>query len=94
MLKVIMGFAVAGTLLMPASVLADPNEDRDPLPGSARISAEAMTKKINELGYDVRRLTSEAGHFEAQIVERKSGSVVKAKFNRNDGELIYAEVDR
>jgi hypothetical protein len=56
------------------------------------ISVETMKQKIDDLGYDVRRLKTKGGVFKAEIVERKYGGAVKAKFSRRDGELIEARL--
>jgi hypothetical protein len=91
MLKTIIGTALAGSLLMTVPASADRDHRGDRATGSERISTEAMAQKINDLGYDVRRLEFDDGEYEAQIVERESGGVVKARFDSKDGELIRAE---
>jgi hypothetical protein len=48
--------------------------------------------KINNLGYDVRRIETERSCFEAEIVDRGSGGGVKATFSRANGELLWAKL--
>jgi hypothetical protein len=50
-----------------------------------------MRQKIEDLGYDVRRLKSEYGRFEAHIVDRRSGGGVEAEFSARTGDLIRAK---
>ncbi len=56
------------------------------------ISIETMKQKIDALGYDVRRVKVHRGVFKARIVERQSGGVVEAIFDRTDGELVRARL--
>ena len=94
MFKTIIGTVVAGTLLMTVAAYAERDRRNDDAAGTPVISREAMTRKINDLGYDVGHLEAERGHYEAHIIERKSGSTVKARFDGKDGELIRAKSDR
>ncbi len=93
MLKTMIGFALATTLLTTLPASADRDRREAPASGPESVSTQAMAEKLNDLGYDVRRLESEERHFEAHMVERKSGGAVKARFDRKDGELIHAELD-
>lgn len=55
------------------------------------ISANAMAKKIQQLGYDVRRFKVDTGCFKARIIEHKTGGVVDATFSRANGQLLGAK---
>jgi hypothetical protein len=54
------------------------------------ISADTMKSRIDDLGYDVRRLKMDDGCFEAHIIERMSGGAVTATFSTT-GELVRAK---
>lgn len=56
------------------------------------ISIAAMKQKIDALGYDVRRLKTDDGVFRTRIVDRQTGGVVKATFDRTSGELVRARL--
>jgi len=58
----------------------------------APISAAAMKKKIDSLGYAVRRLTSGASCYQALMIDRDSGGRVRALFDMANGELVSAEL--
>jgi hypothetical protein len=51
----------------------------------------AMKQKIDNLGYDVRRIETERSCFEAEIADRGSGGGVKATFSRANGKLLWAK---
>ena len=55
-----------------------------------RISPSEMKAKLNDLGYDVRRIEAEHGKFDARLVERRSGRTVKATCT---GELVRAKLE-
>ena len=54
------------------------------------ISADMMKSRIDDLGYDVRRLKMDDGCFKARIVERTSGGALTATFSTT-GELVRAK---
>jgi hypothetical protein len=56
------------------------------------ISADEMKARIDQLGYDVRRLKSDDGYFNTIIVERNNGGAVRATFNAATGELVRASL--
>jgi hypothetical protein len=58
-----------------------------------RISPTKMKARLNDLGYDVRRIEMEHGKFDARVVERQSGRTVKATFNAHTGELVRAKLE-
>jgi hypothetical protein len=64
----------------------------DQSPQGQTISIDAMKQKIDDLGYEVRRLKIDDGTFKALIVERESGGAVKATFSAQNGELIKARL--
>jgi hypothetical protein len=51
-----------------------------------------MKQKIEALGYDIRRLKVDDGVFNAKIVDRQSGGIVKANFDHATGELVRAKL--
>jgi hypothetical protein len=59
-------------------------------PTAASISADTMRSRIDDLGYDVRRLKMDDGCFKAQIVDRASVGAVTATFSTT-GELVRAK---
>jgi hypothetical protein len=61
-------------------------------PVTPLISLDAMTQKIDALGYDVDRLKVDHGRFEARIVDRQTGGVVEAIFSMTTGELVRAKL--
>jgi hypothetical protein len=56
-----------------------------------KMISTAMKQKIDNLGYDVRRIETERSCFEAEIVDRGSGGGVKATFSKANGELLWAK---
>ncbi len=56
------------------------------------ISDTDLTARIDQLGYDVRRLKAEDRHYEAYLVERKSGGAVEATYDKTSGELLGARL--
>ena len=56
------------------------------------IARDTMRQKINDLGYDVRRLEVDDGFYKARIVDRASGGGVKATFSLATGELVRAKL--
>jgi hypothetical protein len=63
-----------------------------PDPQAASISKDAMRAKIENLGYDVRRLNTDGGCFKAHLVDRQSRGAVKAVFSVTTGELVRARL--
>lgn len=77
---------------MAASATAhESSSQRGPV-AAQTITADALKRKIDQLGYDVARLKFDDGVFEARIVDRASGGIVSAHFNPADGELIRARL--
>jgi hypothetical protein len=56
------------------------------------ISVAVLKARIDELGYDVRRLKAEEKHYEAYIVDRASGGAVEATYDRTSGDLLGARL--
>jgi hypothetical protein len=52
-----------------------------------------MKTRLNDLGYEVRRIEREHGNFDARLVERQCGRAVKATFNPRTGELVQAKLE-
>jgi hypothetical protein len=86
--------ALAGLAITGAALADDHAKDRRHENALTSISAETMRQKIDGLGYDVRRLKSEHGRFEAHIVDRQSGGGVEAVFSAGTGELLRAKLSR
>jgi hypothetical protein len=59
-------------------------------PVATSISADTMKSRIDDLGYDVRRLKMDDGCFKAHIIERLSGGAVTATFSTT-GDLVRAK---
>jgi hypothetical protein len=57
---------------------------------TATMPVSALKQKINLLGYDIRSVEVDDGVFKARIVDRETGSPVKAKFDSATGELLRA----
>ncbi|MFZ5790217.1 MAG: PepSY domain-containing protein [Pseudomonadota bacterium] len=70
---------------------AEDRRDCEGEAGPSQVSEEALVKKIDDLGYDVRRFEADDGCFEAHVVDRESGGAVKAIYSRIDGELLRAK---
>jgi hypothetical protein len=58
------------------------------------ISDGDLKVKIDQLGYDVRRLEAKDRHYEAHLVDRGSGGAVEATFDKSSGELVSAKLAR
>ena len=89
-LLVILGIATGTATLATA-------HDRDVRAGATAtpvIATDSMTRRIDQLGYDVLRLERDHGAFEARIVDRESGGIVKARFDTVSGELLRASLAR
>lgn len=56
------------------------------------ISVAVLETQIDALGYDVRKLKAEEKHYEAHIVDRRSGGAVEATYDRTSGELLGARL--
>ncbi len=89
--KFILAAAIVGGTLTAIPAWAD----RDHFPGHGTgpvpMTTDAMTRKVNDIGYDVRRLEAKQGRYEAHLVDRESGGGVKAHFDGRSGELLRAE---
>jgi hypothetical protein len=58
--------------------------------GAERLSSEQFQRKIDDLGYTIRRLEDKRGCIEAHLIDRSSGGSVEALFNAATGELVRA----
>jgi hypothetical protein len=82
-------------VIVAVSLTAIPaRADRDHPSDKGVGTAEAISRSINQLGYDLRRLKAEHGMYEARLVDRESGGGVKAHFDGKSGELLRAELIR
>lgn len=52
--------------------------------------AADLRASYEKMGYEVRRLKAEDRHYEAYLVERKSGGAVEATYDKTSGELLGA----
>ena len=90
-------FLVTLGMVSGAATLATAH-DRDVRAGvttaTQTIATESMQSRIDQLGYDVLRLDRDHGAFEARIVDRASGGIVKAHFDTVTGELLRASLAR
>lgn len=77
---VLAGLSIAAPL---SPVLADNNTP---------ISTEALTAKIDGMGYDVHRLNRNDGRYDAHLIDRETGHGVNAAFAANTGELMQASL--
>jgi hypothetical protein len=82
--------ALLGFVALSAPALAD-DPAKDHSDRIRTVTADTMRQKIDDLGYDIRRLKSEHGRFEAYIVDRQSGGAVAAVFSASTGDLIRAK---
>ena len=80
------------TLGMGATALARDDRESCYRLGQMEISVDAMKQKIDNLGYDVRRIETERGCYEVEIIDRGTGGGVKAMFSRASGELLWAKL--
>jgi hypothetical protein len=59
-------------------------------PQVVSLSTEAMKAKINDLGYEVRRIRVDGGCFRTFIFEPRTEVMVEATFSTATGELVRA----
>ena len=90
--RLIISVAIAAGALLAVPAWADREHRTDQKPTAGQISVQTMKRKINELGYEVRRIETEHGYFEAHLVEKQNGGAVKAQFDMTTGELVRAEL--
>lgn len=92
-MRYIFALAMIAGLGASGVALAD-NDGRGRATGAQEraMSAADMTAKFDELGYDIRRLTSDDAHYKAYMVDRESGGAVKVKLDKASGELIGAKL--
>jgi Peptidase propeptide and YPEB domain len=69
---------------------------REPVNGAQppAMSVAALKAQLVELGYDVARLKAEATHYEAYLVERRTGGAVEATYDKTSGVLLGARLAR
>lgn len=92
-MKTIAFFVILGMVTGTATIAtAHERDGRAGVTATQVIAADAMKRRIDQLGYDVLRLEREHGAFEARIVDRASGGIVKAHFDTVTGELLRASL--
>ena len=88
-------FAILGLAAGAATMAVAQDQDlRAGATATPAITADGMKSRIDQLGYDVLWLESEHGAFEARIVDRISGGIVKARFDTVTAELLRASLAR
>jgi hypothetical protein len=85
--------AIAASVVAGATLAHEESWPRQDSSQEQRISPIEMKAKLNDLGYDVRRIEAEHGKFDARLVERRSGRTVKATFNARTGDLVWAHLE-
>ena len=85
--------AIAAIVFAGATLAHEESRPRQDGSQEQRISPSEMKARLNDLGYDVRRIEAEHGKFDARLVERRSGRTVKATFNARTGELVRAKLE-
>jgi hypothetical protein len=90
--SLVLATMVLATGMGAAALARDDGESCQRVGQMEMISIDAMKQKIDNLGYDVRRIETERGCFEAEILDRVSGGGVKATFSRANGELLWAKL--
>jgi hypothetical protein len=58
------------------------------------IPVETVQKKVQEMGYEVRRVRLDDGCYKVYITEKTTGGEVEAYFNPANGELERAKLGR
>lgn len=90
-MKMIVFLAMLGVVAgVTTGAVASDREVRIEATGAPAIATESIKTRIDQLGYDVVRLERDDGAFDALIVDRASGGIVKAHFDLATGELLRA----
>jgi hypothetical protein len=55
------------------------------------VSEQAVSERMQSMGYDVGPLLRHDGHFHLTLVDRAGGGRVDAAFSATDGELLEAK---
>jgi hypothetical protein len=58
------------------------------------IPVETVQKKVQEMGYEVRRVRFDGGCYKVYITEKTTSGEVEAYFNPANGELVHAKLGR
>ena len=85
--------AIAAIVFAGATLAREESRPKQDNSQEQRISPSEMKTRLNDLGYDVRRIEAEHGKVDARLVERRSGRSVKATFNARTGELVRAKLE-
>ena len=80
--------AIAVTAFAGAALAHDESQAKQHGSRVQRISTSEMQTRLNDLGYEVRRIEAEHGKFDARLVERQCGRAVKATFTRARASLF------
>ncbi len=88
-LAIVVGLGATTFALAEASTRAPANDAQPPA-----ISVAALKAQLAELGYHVARLEAEETHYEAYMVERRSGGAVEATYDKTTGVLLGARLAR
>jgi hypothetical protein len=90
--SLVLATMILATGMGAAALARDDGESCQRLGQIEMISIDAMKQKIDNLGYDVRRIETERNCFEVEIIDRGTGGGVKAMFSRANGELLWAKL--
>ena len=85
--------AIAAIVFAGATLAREESRPKQDRSQEQRISPSEMKARLNDLGYDVRRIEAEHGKFDARLVERRSGRTVEATFSTRTGELLRAKLE-
>ena len=85
--------AIAASVVAGATLAHEESWPRQDSSQEQRISPSEMKAKLNDLGYDVRRIEAEHGKFDARLVERRSGRTIEATFSTRTGERLRAKLE-
>jgi hypothetical protein len=92
-MRFIIPLAIIAGLGATSFALAEaPTRERKSDAQPRAISVAILKAQIDELGYDVRKLKAEEKHYEAYIVDRRSGGAVEAIYEKASGELLGARL--
>lgn len=64
------------------------------VPKEQMIPVETVQKKVQEMGYEVRRTRFDDGCYKVYITDKASGGEVEAYYNPATGELVRAKPGR
>ena len=84
---------IATTVIIPAHAQSGGNYCPK-VPREQMIPVEAVQQKVQEMGYEVRRVRFDDGCFKVYITEKTTGGEVEAYYDPSNGELVRARPGR